>query len=361
MKGDKSDTLALQSNLLQIVRIALGTQENLSHTLSPDEWEALYTECKRHTVEGLCLQAFEYADAKKQSWNIPDDLRLRWLNRGEKIVRRNQNHLSQCQRLNEKLTKDAHEHLFLKGQTVAHLYPHPEWRSCGDIDVWIVERRKDLVRMARRVTHRREEVEYHHMLFRVFTDTPVELHFHPSWMFNPLHNRRIQNWFNAHRKSTSVAQLPAPTLGFNVIYLLLHIYRHLFDEGVGLRQIVDYFYVLKTAQGNIKPSLKQFGLEDFAKALMWLMVEALKMPKSWTICEPDEKMGRWLLNEVILAGNFGFSDARFTHIKHRTRLQRLFWRMRLSMRRISTFPQEALFEMPWRISHYVWRLLNGYL
>ena len=34
------------------------------------------------------------------------------------------------------------------------------------------------------------------------------------------------------------------TASFNVIYQLCHLYHHFFDEGIGLRQIIDYYYGL---------------------------------------------------------------------------------------------------------------------
>ena len=35
-----------------------------------------------------------------------------------------------------------------------------------------------------------------------------------------------------------------PTVEFNIIFQLTHIYSHLMNEGIGLRQLLDYYYVL---------------------------------------------------------------------------------------------------------------------
>ena len=35
-----------------------------------------------------------------------------------------------------------------------------------------------------------------------------------------------------------------PTTAFNVIYQLCHLYHHFFDEGIGMRQMIDYYYVV---------------------------------------------------------------------------------------------------------------------
>ena len=39
-------------------------------------------------------------------------------------------------------------------------------------------------------------------------------------------------------------EITVPTMSFNVIYILSHLYRHVFTEGIGLRQLIDYYFVL---------------------------------------------------------------------------------------------------------------------
>lgn len=48
----------------------------------------------------------------------------------------------------------------------------------------------------------------------------------------------------------------------------------------------------------------------FAKGVMWIMHEVFGMERECMICEPDEKEGRFLLNEVMTGGNFGHHDER---------------------------------------------------
>ncbi len=82
----------------------------------------------------------------------------------------------------------------------------------------------------------------------------VELHSTPALLNSPLHNSRLQRWLkrNADLQCSNRIALPnnagevaVPTLSFNIIYQLCHLFHHCFYEGVGLRQIVDYYLVLK--------------------------------------------------------------------------------------------------------------------
>lgn len=358
---------------LELLQVSLGTRKDLSRKPSVDEWFQMYDEARRHCVLGVCLEALSreggrWADER----GVPDEIKLRWVGRVEKIADENRRLNSQCQQLCDKLTRSGYWNCILKGQSLARLYPHPQWRQSGDIDVWVAGNRRKLVEMTRRITGRREEVTYHHTDFCVFPDTPVELHFTPSWMFNPFLNHRMQRWFRKHQHAEQVGGFPVPTREFNAVFILLHIFRHVFDEGVGLRQVVDYFYVLKDftclpdyntmEEISIFEDIAQLGLGSFARGLMWVMHEALAMPCGMMITEPDEIRGRWLLNEIMQGGNFGHYDKRNEGIYHNSaRMTRLRWRFCISLPRLRYFPLEALWEMPWRVWHFLWRWKNGYL
>ena len=89
---------------------------------------------------------------------------------------------------------------------------------------------------------------------------PVELHFFPCSMNNPIYHARLQKWFrrNADLQCSNVVKLPdgagdiaIPTTAFNVVYQLTHLYHHFFDEGIGMRQIIDYFLVVNDFSKNV--------------------------------------------------------------------------------------------------------------
>lgn len=347
----------IENHFLHLLQVALGRRECLRPVPSPSEWEDLFRLAAKHCVIGLCVPALA---------DCPEDLRLSWMGHAEQIADRNHLMDDRCRQLCAKFTSSGYWNCILKGQGLALLYPYPQWRQPGDIDVWVGGGRERLVEMVRRVTGRRGEVMYHHIDFPVFPDVEVELHFTPSWMFCPWHNRRLQRWFASQEPAVSgdnALGVPLPSREFNVVFVLVHIFRHVFDEGIGLRQIIDYFYVLRDAHGDLSdPSalLKHLGLYRFACALMWVMGEALAMPKEWMPVPPDERTGRWLLAEILQAGNFGHHDERNADIFTAGLLRRFWLRWLVTARRLRVFPTEALWEMPWRIGHFWWRKAKGY-
>ena len=104
---------------------------------------------------------------------------------------------------------------------------------------------------------------------------PVELHFFPCSMNYPIYHARLQKWFrrNADLQSSHIVGLPdgagdiaIPTTAFNVVYQLTHLYHHFFDEGIGMRQIIDYYYVVcdfyKVYQNSSKITPSLFTLKE---------------------------------------------------------------------------------------------------
>ena len=111
-----------------------------------------------------------------------------------------------------------------------------------------------------------------------------------------------------------------------------------------------------TALDVVQKELKELGVWKFAGGIMYIMQEVFGIPASRLIVPPNEKYGRFVLNEVLEAGNFGRHDARnrFGRSQLGHNLQRVYRDIRL----VRYFPAEALCEPLFRIWHFFWRMKN---
>ena len=79
------------------------------------------------------------------------------------------------------------------------------------------------------------------------------------------------------------------------------------NEGIGLRLLLDYYYVLisddlSLIRDRVQRELKELGLWMFASVIMYIMQEVFGMSASRLIVPPNEKYGKFVLNEVLEAG-----------------------------------------------------------
>lgn len=254
------------------------------------------------------------------------------------------------------------------------IFNFSSYRTPGDIDIWLRGGREEVLRYVRKHVPDCKPV-YHHVDFPVIDGLDIEVHFTPSWMNSPVTNRRLQRFFKAkgewlklkggeytqdgtprHRYS----EIPSPCIDFNRVYILVHIYRHLFHEGIGLRQLMDYYFVLRqgfTEEERMETmrTLRSLRMERFAAAVMWVLHEVFAMEERYMLIAPNEKEGRFLLSEIMLAGNFGHYDERLLHEQGESTLHWALRKVKRNFRFVRSYPSEVLWSPLFKLWHYVWR------
>ena len=235
----------------------------MSMVVAKIDWRQLYTFASRQALLGFCFDGIErltkeFSEELKQN-PMGRDLLMTWMGAAQQIHRQNMKVNAVAGKLYSKFREDGLRCCILKGQGNALMYPNPYSRTPGDIDVWVNASREDITEYAKRHLNLEDDIRFHH-LETTMDGVPVELHFFPCSMNNPFYHARLQKWFkrNADLQCSNVVSLPdgigeiaIPTTAFNVIYQLTHLYHHFFDEGIGMRQIIDYFLVVNDFSKNV--------------------------------------------------------------------------------------------------------------
>ena len=357
----------------EMIRVALHRQNILSHIPSTKEWVGLYHIAEKQALLGVCFYAIRRLDEQGQSVNIPKSIRMQWLGVTAQIQRRNEVLNRRCVEL-QKMLKDAgFRSCILKGQSMAEMYNLDLnlnsdsnlglYRQSGDIDVWVDGDRKQIMEYVNSVAPT-DDVRWLHTRLDVFDDAEVEIHFMPSYLECPWHNRALQRFFESEKEACFATD--SKTGRFNQVFILAHAFRHLFSEGVGMRQLMDYYFVLLNlnldlnVNHNTNATFRSFGMERFAEAVMWIMQQVFGLESEYLLCEPSEKYGRVLLNEVMKSGNFGHQDERVNRSKNESAIHR-FWRIGVYNCRVMSFsPWTVVCSPLWRLWHWCWRKKNGY-
>ena len=259
------------SAIFLFLNYCLGKKVDMSMVVAKIDWRQLYTFASRQALLGFCFDGIErltkeFSEELKQN-PMGRDLLMTWMGAAQQIRRQNMKVNAVAGKLYSKFREDGLRCCILKGQGNALMYPNPYSRTPGDIDVWIDASRERIMEYAQKKFELGDDIRLQH-LETSLDGVPVELHFFPCSMNNPIYNARLQKWFkrNADLQCSNVVSLPdgigeiaIPTTAFNVIYQLTHLYHHFFDEGIGMRQIIDYYYVVcdfyKVYQNSSNPSV----------------------------------------------------------------------------------------------------------
>lgn len=297
-----------------LIRIGLGEPVEDFPILVPTQWQKLYTLARQQAIVGVIYKSIERLPKEKHP---PRELLFKWIATTERIKELNQHINKTAQKVESQFRDNNFHSCILKGQGIAQLYPNPELRTSGDIDIWINNERKEIISFVNKLSTSSHAV-YHHIDGLKIDGVEIETHFTPSYMANPFANRRLQKWIQNEsikqfEHCTSIGEgitIHTPTLAFNRVFILHHIYRHFFYEGIGLRQMMDFYYVLKQSftkeeQEETQCIYKKLNLLNFAGAAVYVLREIFGLEEMFYIVAPNEKYGKVLLSEILSGGNFG--------------------------------------------------------
>ena len=348
------------------LRFSIGPKSEIPSSLKEADWKALYRIAKKQCLVGILFNGIQRLPSSDVG--ISRELLLQWMAESQMLEKANVRLNDAVIQVSEWFRKKGFRTCILKGQGNALLYPNGLHRTPGDIDIWVEGGDKRVISFVRSISPH-EKACYHHIEFPSYKGVEVEVHYRPSFLLCFWHNRKLQKYYEKvkevqflHRvKLGEQGEIAIPTVEFNLIFQLTHIFSHLMNEGIGLRQLLDYYYVLisddlSLIRDKVQKDLKELGLWKFAGGIMYIMQEVFGMPASRLIVPPNEKYGKFVLNEVLEAGNFGRHDARnrFGRSQLGHNLQRVYRDIRL----VRYFPGEALCEPLFRIWHFFWRVKN---
>ena len=378
--------LKQQKIFFDFLRFCIGSAKEIPGSLKEVDWKELYAIAKKQALLGVLF----YGIRRLPKELAPEQkLLMQWMVMAEQIRKQNIRLFLDSVKVCKNFENKGFANCILKGQGNALLYPDPYMRTPGDIDIYLAGGRKRVMQYINKVCPN-QVMRYHHVDFPVMK-TAIEVHFTPSYMFFPIHNSRMQKWFKEvmgeqcnHRVSLpdGYGEIHVPQVSFNVIYILSHLYRHIFTEGIGLRQLLDYYFVLvkwhtdltnltdsnkslpqmtqiNTDLDALRHKLKYLGLWKFAQAVMFVMKEVFGLSEDRMIAPMDEKEGKFLLDEIMRGGNFGQYDDRMGSKVGESKIHRYF-RMNLrNLRFVKHYPTEALSEPLFRTWFAVWKKIHG--
>ena len=350
----------------ELLLVTTGARDSLSRTYTERDWEKALKIAFDQTVHGVMLSGLERLRANDTVTvvEIPRKVWLQWI----AIVQMVEENSRKMTEAGKQVVKYFRDNGFaceiLKGTAVGRYYPAQLRRTSGDVDIWVDGGRKRIYDFARKFDKDGNlyGVNYHHVHFHLIEGVHIEVHIWPSYLSSPLRNYRLHRFCKLHHP---MMESDMPSLAFDRVFILLHGYQHFCGHGVGLRQVMDYFYVLR--QGFTEDErrdsvkwIKTLGMERYARGLMWVLCKVFGLEDKYLLMKPNEKEGRFILREIMLTGNMGHSDKR-SWGSTKTALSRYFFNLRRDIYLARHYPHEALWQPFFSLWLYAWRLAGGLL
>lgn len=352
---------------LRILRLAMCPNGciNEKDLISLEECRLLLSEARKQAVDGILLDGLSKVMVNDDSHC--QKLKLQWIASALQLEKRNDLTNLCARKVTDFFREGGYRSCVLKGQGVALLYPNPKRRRCGDIDLWVDGERDEVVNFIRSKGVKVYDVHLVHATADFFEDVPVEIHFRPSWMYNPFLDRKLQKFF-AEQASEQFANYDGsvgfayPTIYFNLVHSMVHTNRHIFEEGIGLRQLMDYYYILQHSTQQERSDaynvLCSVGLKKFVGAVMYVLKQVFLLKDDLMLCKPNSVLGILLLDSIIAGGNFG----KALGLKHgRNKLEKGLLQWKHNLQLMLPYANEAMWIPFFQVWHYGWRKKHGYL
>ncbi len=275
--------------------------------INADDWPFTLTEADRHVVTALLFPTM------MQLRGVPDDALGRACNAAMSTSQSLEVMLERQQKLIDLLSENNIPCVILKGMSIARVYPHPELRAPGDIDILVDEENIDEVGRLMlsdgfSLSHDQEKhvcydkgdlsVEVHRKIARYPDNEKGD--FTREYM-RSAPKRAVQAMLNG-------VKFPVLPDIDQLISLLLHMAEHISDSGIGLRQLCDWAVAVNAMRNEIGEEqlqlLDRCGLLVFAKTMTRLCVKHLGLPEIDWATDADETAADTLFSDILDGGNF---------------------------------------------------------
>ena len=352
---------------LELLKIGLWGEENYINNLKDNkalfkdiDWEEVYRHAVAQTMIGILADGINSIGLNELK--VPQDIKFKLIQHVIRIEQANEKMNIFLPQLYKKLNKaDIHAWL-LKGQGVAQCYLKPNHRQSGDIDLFFLNKAhyEKAGKLLSKYDNGKETEETEHYAFTI-NGIVVELHGKIVARTNRKLDRNFIPWTkeiaqNEEEIIQDGTQVILPPVAFDAIYIFIHMMRHYFEGGIGLRQVSDwmrYLYVHhhQINQEQLTAHLKRLGVTKIWKIFGAMAVNYLGCPQEYMPLYDSKfsKDGATILQYILRSGNFGYFDDRLQNRPKNFYLGKLysFWgQIQMILRNLKMFPEESLRALP---------------
>lgn len=310
--------------MLNLLKSALWNQEaDLSlFNYKGVDWQGIIDVADKQGVVSLVASAIRKLEDQGLSEEyLPNDIINKCVALQFSIIRQTSSVVPTIESVVRKLREAGIEPILLKGHGVAKYYLKPEFRYCGDIDLYIgrdkVDQSVDVLKVFPEFKDDSHGHEKHYNL--MWKNVEMELHRSAIDLTDTQQNKLLYEWTEKELHSDRNRQVvigntnvTVPSELFDSIFILFHLWWHFVNGGTGIRQFCDWTMCLyrvgdKLDERELKELLNRFGMLSMWRVFGHVAVEHLGLPKEKFPLYSGKKkyVGKKITELAMEYGNFG--------------------------------------------------------
>lgn len=288
-------------------------RKHISSDIPVEVANTLMQDADRQTVAGIAFDALSEASVRLEHTDV-----MKYFAMTQQIIQQNAKVNGQVKALAQLFDREGVDYCIVKGQVAAQCYPKPELRQPGDIDFFCdADNYQNAIEALKKGwgTEIDNSSSDHHVEFK-HEGVLFELHF---VLLNLYSDKRNDYWKKIIGQSAfhviEIEGVPVRTLSptLHSLYVFLHLYHHLMELGVGLRQFCDWAMILhhdyqEISHDELRRHLHELGMERAYRACGCILVDRLGLPAnefSYELDERDHRYAEKILDVVLYRGNMG--------------------------------------------------------
>lgn len=259
--------------LLQLVRCGITEQAEVASFTANTPWSDVFKLAQRSGVTCLAWRGVEVAYAAG-TIELPREMKMRWYAASQNCIKAMAHRRGVAKDFAAKLQPLSC--VVLKGLDYARFWPNPLWREYGDLDVWLCGHFDEGNQRAIALGADFDAHDYKHSHI-TYRGLMVENHRYLTYFGGTRQGRRTERLLEDILRGAEFVPMAdtfllSPPADFTLIYFLRHALQHFLSEGIALRHVLDWYFLLRALPREVKApqfvtTLRELGMLPFAQLL----------------------------------------------------------------------------------------------
>ena len=311
--------------LLELLKRSLqpsgeGNMTGYEPELSTSQWQKLVETAEKHAVLSLLYPVLESCmELEEALWKQVERVSRQTVQKSYRLLFLNKY-------VTGLLKENGIPAITLKGAVTASLYPVPELRKSGDVDILVTDQKNHAKACQILEEHgfiiKKEQKTIHHVELENKENISVEVH---GLLAEPFENQEVNRYLkqllpeyekNYQNNCYWGMELLEPSDAYHAFYLILHMLQHFLRAGFGLKNLCDWVVfwnreIRQEEKDQFGLLIKRSGTVGFVRVLTAACIKYLGLRPENVRCFMDQEVPDAVVaafvEEIFEAEEFGKS------------------------------------------------------